>query len=127
MARSGASDSLMKNNQWGFAPRVGIAWSPLSKLTVRAGYGLYYDRGELFSYLSPPAGGGFNGPFGVTLAPPFVSQIAAKRGCESLQRRSVRLPPSPPPGNAAGFLAYLPNLAADHVGSISRRETSTVP
>ena len=57
----------MKNHQWGFAPRIGIAWNPLPKLTVRTGFGIYYDRGEFFSYLSPSAGGGFNGPFGVTL------------------------------------------------------------
>ncbi len=107
---SGASNSLMKNHQWGFAPRIGIAWSPLTKLTVRAGYGMYYDRGELFSYLSPPAGGGFNGPFGVTLAPPFVSQIAAKRNA-SLSTPFGTTPFTPPPANAASFLAYLPNLA----------------
>ena len=59
----GASNSLMNNHQWGFAPRIGIAWSPLTKLTLRAGYGIYFDRGELFSYLSPSAGSGFNGQF----------------------------------------------------------------
>jgi outer membrane receptor protein involved in Fe transport len=63
-ATPGASDSLMKNHQWGFAPRIGVAWTPFTKITVRAGYGIYYDRGELFSYLSPSAGSGFNGPFG---------------------------------------------------------------
>jgi hypothetical protein len=73
----GASDSLLKQRQWGFAPRVGIAWSPTSKLTVRSGFGIYYDRGEFFSEFSPPAGSGFNGPFGVTLAPPFVDPIFA--------------------------------------------------
>ncbi len=31
----GASNSLMNEHQWGFAPRIGIAWTPLSKLTVR--------------------------------------------------------------------------------------------
>ena len=71
----------MKQAQWGFAPRIGIAWSPRPKLTVRAGYGIYYDRGELFSYFSPSAGSGYNGPFGVTLAPPFVEPIRAK-GCD---------------------------------------------
>ncbi len=40
----------MNQHQWGFAPRIGIAWTPTPKLTVRAGYGIYYDRGELFSY-----------------------------------------------------------------------------
>ena len=66
---------LINGHQWGFAPRIGIAWSPFfRKSPVRAGYGdIFNDRGELFSYLSPSAGAGFNGPFGVTLAPPFVS------------------------------------------------------
>jgi len=105
----GASDSLMNKRQWGFAPRIGIAWSPLAKLTVRAGYGIYYDRGELFSYFSPSAGAGFNGPFGVTLAPPFVEPIASPFGASLSQPFGTTEPP-PPPGTAAGFQALLPNL-----------------
>ncbi len=111
----GASNSLMKNRQWGFAPRLGIAWSPLTKLTVRAGYGIYYDRGEFFSYLSPSAGAGFNGPFGVTLAPPFVEPIAAAKNANLSQPFGSTLPP-PPPGTAPGFLALLPNLAQTECG-----------
>src|SRR5580704_12117550 len=52
----GVSNTTLTGRQWGFAPRLGIAWSPSSfqgKIVVRAGTGLYYDRGELFSYLSP--------------------------------------------------------------------------
>jgi hypothetical protein len=108
-ASSGASNSLLKNHQWGFAPRIGIAWAPTSKLTVRAGYGMYYDRGELFSYLSPSAGSGFNGPFGVTLAPPFVQPISVASGATLSQPFGTTLPP-PPPATAAAILAYLPNL-----------------
>ncbi|HET9305639.1 MAG TPA: carboxypeptidase-like regulatory domain-containing protein [Candidatus Sulfotelmatobacter sp.] len=108
-ATAGASNSLMKNHQWGFAPRIGISWSPMSKLTVRAGYGMYYDRGELFSYLSPSAGSGFNGPFGVTLAPPFVQPISVAQGATLEQPFGTTLPPPPPPTGAA-FLSYLPNL-----------------
>jgi Carboxypeptidase regulatory-like domain/TonB dependent receptor len=108
-ATPGASNSLMKNHQWGFAPRVGIAWAPTSKLTVRAGYGMYYDRGELFSYLSPSAGSGFNGPFGVTLAPPFVQPISVGQGATLSQPFGTTLPP-PPPATAAAVLGYLPNL-----------------
>jgi hypothetical protein len=108
-ATPGASNSLMKNHQWGFAPRIGIAWAPTSKLTVRAGYGIYYDRGELFTYLSPSAGAGFNGPFGVTLAPPFVQPISVAKGATLSQPFGTTLPP-PPPATAAAFLAYLPNL-----------------
>ena len=99
----------MKNHQWGFAPRIGIAWSPMSKLTVRAGYGMYYDRGEFFSYLSPSAGSGFNGPFGVTLAPPFVQPISVAKNATLDQPFGTTLPP-PPPATGAAFLAYLPNL-----------------
>ena len=105
----GASNNLMEQRQWGFAPRIGIAWTPISKMTVRAGYGIYYDRGELFSYLSPSAGSGFNGPFGVTLAPPFVQPIAAAKGA-TLAQPFGSTPPPPPPDSAAGFLALLPNL-----------------
>lgn len=108
-ATPGASDSLMKNHQWGFAPRIGIAWTPLSKLTLRAGYGIYYDRGELFSYLSPSAGSGFNGPFGVTLAPPFVQPVSTAQGATLSQPFPTTLPP-PPPATGAAFQAYLPNL-----------------
>jgi hypothetical protein len=108
-ATPGANNSLMGNHQWGFAPRIGIAWAPTSKLTVRAGYGIYYDRGEIFSYLSPSAGSGFNGPFGVTLAPPFVQPISVAKGATLSQPFGTTLPP-PPPATGAAFLSYLPNL-----------------
>ena len=76
---------------------------------MRAGYGIFNDRGELFSYLSPSAGSGFNGPFGVTLAPPFVSaaSVAERRNLSNPFGRAV---PPPPTGTAAGFSATLPNL-----------------
>ena len=43
---------------------------------VRGGSGFYYDRGELFTYLSPgyAAGEVDGGPFGIVQTPPFVSQ-----------------------------------------------------
>ena len=115
-ATPGASDSLMRQRQWGLAPRFGIAWTPMSKLTVRTGFGLYYDRGEFFSYFSPSAGGGFNGPFGVTLEPPFVSPIFAQKGA-TFQNPFGTTPPPPPPGSAAAFQALLPNIAQTESGS----------
>ncbi|MBV9303976.1 MAG: carboxypeptidase regulatory-like domain-containing protein [Acidobacteriaceae bacterium] len=110
------SDSLIRKLQGGFAPRVAIAWTPLSKLTIRTGFGIYYDRGEFFSYLSPSAGKGFNGPFGVTLAPPFVEPIAAKRGASSSVPFGT-VAPTPPPGTPAQFLSSLPNLAQTESGN----------
>ena len=73
---SGVSDSTLKGRQWGLAPRLGAAWSPKmfdNKIVVRAGAGMYYDRGEYFQYLSPPAGSGISGPFGVTQEAPFAA------------------------------------------------------
>ncbi len=106
----GVNDSTIKANQWGFAPRVGIAWSPTTKVTVRTGYGLYYDRGEFFSELSPSAGGGYNGPFGVTLQPPFVLPVTVADNA-SFSQPFGPTKPAPPPTSAAAFQALLPNIA----------------
>jgi hypothetical protein len=79
----GVSDSTLTGRQWGIAPRVGLAWSPNmfhNKIVVRAGWGMYYDRGELFTYLSPGVAAGVipGGPFGVNQSPPFVnSQVCS--------------------------------------------------
>lgn len=112
---NGGGDSLMQHLQAGFAPRIGIAWTPRPKLTVRTGFGMYYDRGEFFSYLSPSAGQGFNGPFGVTLAPPFVQPISARRG-SSIAQPFGTTPPPPPSGSPSQFLSLLPNLSQTESG-----------
>lgn len=106
----GVSDSTLLANQWGISPRIGLAWTPAPKLTVRTGFGTYYDRGEFFSEFSPSAGGGFNGPFGVTLEPPFVSLVLGQSDANvSGPFGSTR--PAPPPVNAAAFQALLPNVS----------------
>jgi hypothetical protein len=75
---AGVSDTTLTGRQWGFGPRLGAAWQPEmfhSKVVVRAGTGMYYDRGELFSYFSPgyAIGTVTGGPFGVNQQLPFVT------------------------------------------------------
>lgn len=74
----GVSNTTLTGRQWGIAPRLGVAWAPKmfnSKLVVRAGWGMYYDRGELYAYLSPGLTQNITngGPFGINQQQPFVN------------------------------------------------------
>jgi hypothetical protein len=133
----GVSKTTLTGRQWGFAPRIGAAWSPKKfndKVVVRAGFGLYYDRGELFSYLSPGYAEGVinGGPFGVNQTPPYVNAQACNTASESYYLGyiptcnstpgvdyvySLANPWGPslgpaPTGNPADITQYLPNEAA---------------
>ena len=107
----GASNSTLTGRQWGFGPRIGVAWSPQQnrgKVVFRAGAGLYYDRGEYFTNFSPSAGQGFNRPFGVTLQPPFVQPILADEN----STLANPFPNTAVDTNPANFINSLPNQNA---------------
>jgi len=113
----GVSASTLTGRQWGLSPRIGVAWSPKrfdSKVVVRAGWGLYYDRGELFTYLSPGFAAGViaGGPFGVNQSPPYVNSTLcspyAYTTC-SFENPWGTTPPVAPSGNPADLA--LPTVA----------------
>jgi hypothetical protein len=124
-ATHGVSDSTLTGRQWGLAPRIGMTWSPKmfnDKIVVRSGWGLYYDRGELFTYLSPGFASGVitGGPFGVNQTPPWVnSQTCDPNGygyvtCPDFANPWGTTLGPPPSGNPAKLV--LPNAATTATG-----------
>ena len=103
----GVSDSTLTGRQWMFAPRIGIAWSPsgFKNVVVRAGFGMYADRGEYFTELSASAGLGISGPFSVTTQQPFTVPVVAT--CASTNCLTSgpfgTAPLTPPPSNLTGL------------------------
>jgi len=108
----GVSPSTLTARQWGFAPRIGIAWSPKKNFVVRAGFGMFYDRGEYFTELSASAGLGISGPFSVTTQEPFTVPLTASctntLNCLSSMPFGTTLPP--PPTSLADEKALVPNM-----------------
>jgi hypothetical protein len=104
----GVSNSTLKGRQWGIAPRISAAWAPKAfdnKLVVRAGFGMFYDRGENFQYLSPPAGQNISGPFGVTEEAPFAAYTNENGPNLSQPFTKLTAPTTP-----AGIAAELPTV-----------------
>jgi len=81
------------------------------------GWGMYYDRGELFTYLSPGFASGViaGGPFGVNQTPPWVSSTACSpfaydTGCGTFANPWGPTLGAAPSGNPADL--QLPNANA---------------
>ncbi len=112
LGTKGVSNSTLTGRQWGFAPRFGVAWSPKKDLVVRAGFGMFYDRGEYFTELSASAGLGISGPFSVTTQEPFTIPLtagcSASLNCLSNAPFGMTLPP--PPDSLAAVAALVPNM-----------------
>jgi hypothetical protein len=112
----GVNNSTLTGRQWGFAPRIGVVYSPdfVRNLVVRAGFGMYYDRGEYFSEFSQPAGGGISGPFGVTMSEPFVVPNFTNFDPATPGSASFAVPfgsSPPPPNNFSQVVSLVPNAS----------------
>jgi outer membrane receptor protein involved in Fe transport len=70
---NGLSDTYYRS----FAPRIGVAWSPNPKTTVRAGFGIFYNPVEqlvLEQFSAEPPFGGSTFVFNTLFNTPFLSQ-----------------------------------------------------
>jgi hypothetical protein len=103
----GIPDTLAPTRYTDFAPRIGVVWSPATKTSIRAGYGLFYTAFEGLSAGIMSA----NPPYGydyTSFAPPlFATPFITAASGEDIGQRF------PEPIPAFGASAKNPNTSVD--------------
>jgi len=103
---SGGSRTRYNN----FAPRIGFAWNPVRKLTVRAGWGIYYDNSEeeltLQNLIAPPFALIDFGAGDVGLAPGFATPFTDQTNTTTIPNKYPFTPPAP--GSSVNFGFFEP-------------------
>ena len=75
------SDGLVNPDRNNFAPRLGLAWKPLPKTVVRAGYGINYNIGQ---YGQMATQLGFQPPFAIAqINPALATPLTLQNGFPS--------------------------------------------
>ena len=91
---SGGSRTRYNN----FAPRIGFAWNPMRRLTVRAGWGIYYDNSEeeltLQNLIAPPFALIDFGVGDVGGAPSFAAPFTDQTGITAIANKYPFTPPA---------------------------------
>ncbi len=95
--------TLVRPDRDNFAPRVGIAWKPLSKTVVRAGYGINYNTGAYQTIAQDLA---FQPPFALA-----QTNVQATAGPLTLANGF----PTPIPGTITNSYAVDPNYRLGYV------------
>jgi len=95
--------SLLRPDRNNVAPRIGIAWKPLSKTVVRAGYGINYNTGAYQTIVQQLA---FQPPFSTA-----ETNIQTATGELTLQNGF----PTPAPGSITNTFAVNPNYRLGYV------------
>jgi len=109
----GIPSTLAPTKYTNFAPRMGLAWSPLANTSIRAGYGMFYTAFEGLSAgimsANPPYGYDYD-----SFAPPLFTSpfITAASGQDVGQRFPEPIPATGAsagnPNNSVNWAQYMP-------------------
>ncbi len=94
----GISASGYRTRYNNFAPRIGFAWNPMKKLTVRTGWGIYYNNAEeeltLQNLIAPPFALIDFGAGDVGLTPSFAAPYTDQTRTTTIANKYPFTPPA---------------------------------